>query len=81
MIAGAEGSAIDAFRAGQAEEQCLFYVGLSHARDRLFLYAPTEKTNGRNRPLSPFLDGFGGHLTRRSVVPARPLPVTVAVGD
>jgi len=29
MIAGAEGSAIDAFRAGQAEEQCLFYVGLS----------------------------------------------------
>ena len=29
MIAGAEGSAIDALRAGQAEEQCLFYVGIS----------------------------------------------------
>lgn len=28
MIAGAEGSAIDALRAGQAEEQCLFYVGI-----------------------------------------------------
>ncbi|MHC2708559.1 superfamily I DNA/RNA helicase [Bradyrhizobium diazoefficiens] len=76
MIAGAEGSAIEAFRAGQAEEQeCLFYVGLSRARDRLFLYAPTEKSNGHNRPVSPFLDRLGGHLTRRSVVPARPLPV------
>jgi hypothetical protein len=29
MIAGAEGSAIDAFGAGQAEEECLFYVSLS----------------------------------------------------
>ena len=34
-----------------------------------------------NMTLSPFLDGLGWHLTRRSVVPARPLPVTVAVGD
>jgi hypothetical protein len=58
-----------------------FLRGHIHARDRLFLYAPTEKSNGHNRPLSPFLDGLGGHLTRRSVVPARPLPVTVAVGD
>jgi hypothetical protein len=57
-----------------------FLRGHIHARGRLFLYAPTEKTNGHNRPLSPFLDGLGGHLTRRSVVPGRPLPVTVAVG-
>jgi len=36
MIAGAEGSALEAFRAGQAEEQeCLFYVAQSRARDRL----------------------------------------------
>jgi superfamily I DNA/RNA helicase len=76
MIAGAEGDALEAFRAGQAEEQeCLFYVGQSRARDRLILYAPTEKSNGHNRPLSPFLDRLGGFLARRSVVPARLLPV------
>ena len=74
MIAGAEGSALEAFRAGQAEEQeCLFYVALSRARDRLILYAPTEKSNGHNRPLSPFLDCLGATLTRSTVVPARPL--------
>lgn len=75
MIAGAEGSALEAFRAGQVEEQeCLFYVAQSRARDHLILYAPTEKSNGHNRPLSPFLDRLGATLTRRSVVPARPLP-------
>lgn len=76
MIAGAEGNALDAYRAGQAEEQeCLFYVAQSRARDRLILYAPTQKSNGHNRPLSPFLDRLGTTLTRRSIVPERPLPV------
>ena len=76
MIAGAGASAIETFRAGQVEEQeCLFYVAQSRARDRLMLYAPTEKSNGHNRPLSPFLDRVGAALTRRSVLPARPLPV------
>ena len=76
MIAGAQGSALDAFRAGQAEEQeCLFYVAQSRARDRLILYAPTEKNNGHNRPLSPFLDWLGSSLVRRTVKPARALPV------
>lgn len=75
MIAGTEGNALEAFRAGQAEEQeCLFYVALSRARDRLILYAPRQKSNGHNRPLSPFLDRVGT-LTRSSIVPARPLPV------
>ncbi|ESY94304.1 UvrD-helicase domain-containing protein [Mesorhizobium sp. LNHC209A00] len=76
MIAGAVGNALEAFRAGQSEEQeCLFYVAQSRARDRLILYAPTEKSNGYNRPLSPFLDRLGATLTRGSVVPARPLPM------
>lgn len=82
MIAGAEGSALEAFRAGQAEEQeCLFYVAQSRARDRLILYAPTEKSNGHNRPLSPFLERLGPTLTRHSVVPARPLPVAAEARD
>jgi hypothetical protein len=53
----------------------LFYVAQSRARDRLILYAPTEKNNGHNRPLSPFLDRLGSALVRRSVKPARALPV------
>lgn len=82
MIAGVEGSAIETFRAGQAEEQeCLFYVAQSRARDRLILYAPTEKSNGHNRPLSPFLDRLGTTLTRHSVVPSRPLPVAAEARD
>ncbi|WP_119309827.1 UvrD-helicase domain-containing protein [Cohaesibacter haloalkalitolerans] len=82
MIAGAEGSAIETFRSGQVEEQeCLFYVAQSRARDRLIFYAPTAKNNGYNRPLSPFLDRLGGTLTRRSVVPARVLPVAAEEQD
>ena len=76
MIAGAVGSALEAFRAGHAEEQeCLFYVALSRARDRLLLYAPTEKSNGHNRPLSSFLDRLGASLARRAIMTSRTLPL------
>lgn len=76
MIAGTENSAVETFRAGQAEEQeCLFYVAQSRARDRLIFYAPTEKSNGHNRPLSPFLDRLGNTLKSCLGVPNRPLPV------
>jgi superfamily I DNA/RNA helicase len=75
MVEGGEESALELFRAGQVEEQeCLFYVAMSRARDRLFAYAPTKKSNGNNRPLSPFLDRLGTSLTRRKVVPTRSLP-------
>lgn len=75
MIAGTEGSPLEAHHASHAEEQeCLFYVAQSRARDRLILYAPTQKSNGHNRPLSPFLDRLGHLLTRRTVIPARVLP-------
>jgi hypothetical protein len=82
MIAGTEGAVLEALRAGQAEEQeCLFYVAQSRARDYLILYAPTEKSNGHNRPLSPFLDRLGATLTRRSLGPVRPLPVAAEARD
>lgn len=75
MIGGAVGASIDAFRTGQEEEQeCLFYVALSRAEDRLLLYAPTKKSNGHNRPLSPFLARLGGTLAHHTVVPSRTLP-------
>src|ERR1035437_4454679 len=68
MIAGAEGSALEEFRAGQAEEQeCLFYVAQSRARDRLILYAPTETSDGKRRSLSPFIERLRPHLAQRHV--------------
>lgn len=82
MVEGAEGRALDVFRAGHAEEQeCLFYVALSRARDRLFLYAPTQKSNGHNRPLSSFLDRVGSGLVRTKVSPTRILPPAPEAGD
>jgi len=72
MVDGGAGSADDILRAGHAEEQeCLFYVALSRARDRLFLYAAAKKGNGHNRPLSPFLGRLGIGLDRHLVSPAR----------
>ena len=75
MVEGGEDSALEIFRTSHAEEQeCLFYVALSRARDRLFIYAPTQKSNGHNRPLSPFLYRLGSGLMRRHVHPTRCLP-------
>lgn len=74
MVEGGEGSALEIFRAANFEEQeCLFYVALSRAQDRLFIYAPTRKSNGQNRPLSPFLDRLGSALVRKQITPARAL--------
>jgi len=82
MVEGADGRALDVFRAGHAEEQeCLFYVALSRPRDRLFLYAPTQKSNGHNRPLSSFLDRVGSGLLRTKVSPTRNLPPAPEAGD
>jgi superfamily I DNA/RNA helicase len=72
LVEGGQRRAVDAWREGQAEEQeCLFYVALSRARDRLFIYSPTRKANGHDRPASPFLDRLGAGLVRRNVVPGR----------
>ncbi|MDQ6699929.1 MAG: UvrD-helicase domain-containing protein, partial [Acidobacteriota bacterium] len=82
MIEGAKGSALESFREGQAEEQeCLFYVALSRARDRLIAYAPIQKSNGHSRPLSLFLDRLGSGLARRHLMPARTLPKASDAAD
>jgi superfamily I DNA/RNA helicase len=78
MIAGTDGSAhAAALAAHRAEQECLFYVAVSRARDRLFVYAPTMKSNGVDRPLSPFLDRLGAGLTRRHVKPTLAVPTDV----
>lgn len=79
MIEGGIGTAIELYRAGLIEEQeCLYYVALSRARDRLFLYAPTQKANGANRPLSPFLDRLNTTIDRCTTTPSRALPSTAS---
>ena len=72
MVEGGEGSALEVFRSDAREEQeCLFYVALSRARDRLFLYAPIQKSNGHARPISRFVDALGTGVDRRFVEPSR----------
>lgn len=57
----------------KAEQECIFYVALSRARDRLILSTIT-RAGTRARSPSPFLDAMGGGLSRRDVVPQRELP-------
>lgn len=65
VIAGIAGDVTAAMRAGDAEErECLFYVATSRARDRLILYAATQQSDGKNRPLSDFLPRLGPGLIR-----------------
>jgi superfamily I DNA/RNA helicase len=75
MVEGATGSGIDVLKTGHVEEQeCLFFVALSRARDRLILYSPTKISNGNNRPRSPFIDRLGSSIDRRHVTPSLALP-------
>jgi len=81
MIEGVFGIAQDVFSTEQkAEQECLFYVALSRARDRLFFYAPNKKSNGHQWSLSPFLDRLNG-LNKRTVTPDRVLPDALEDND
>lgn len=75
LIEGVNGKSSDALLASVAEEQeCLFFVALSRAKDRLLLYSPTQKSNGNNRPRSPFVDRLGNCISQRKVFPRTSLP-------
>src|SRR5579859_6557249 len=76
LVEGGVGNAVELFKLGQAEEQeCLFYVALSRAKDRFFAYAPTKQSDGKNRSISPFLSRLGSNVSQRKVIPGKPLPV------
>lgn len=87
MIEGAECSGAEASRNGVIEEQeCLFFVALSRARDRLFIYHPTEGDSGRSRPPSPFIHRLGNTLVTRTYRPSTwpaaakdndPIPISI----
>jgi CRISPR/Cas system-associated exonuclease Cas4 (RecB family) len=56
---------LDAVKAGHdEEEECLFFVALSRARSRLFLYASSVQADGRARNLSRFIPSIHDHLTQ-----------------
>jgi len=74
MVTGGEGSPDEITRAAHNEEQeCLFYVAMSRARDHLAFYGATAKSNGTARPLSKFLDRIDT-VSRRPVTPTTVLP-------
>lgn len=76
MLDGGYGTAAVVLKDAHIEEQeCLFYVAVSRARDRLLLYAAATKTNGPPRTLSPFLSRIGSGLVQRLPVHRLPLPV------
>ena len=76
MVQGASGTMAEFLEESRAEEQeCLFYVALSRAKDRLVLYACTKDRANRNRKLSDtYLARLGVELIRKTVTPTRPLP-------
>lgn len=74
MVTGGAGSPDEIERAAHNEEQeCLFYVAMSRAKDRLAFYGAAAKANGTLRPLSKYLDRIGP-VSRRSVTPLTVLP-------
>lgn len=78
LIQGASGSSVSASAAAMIEEQeCLFFVALSRARDRLFLYSPTTTSNGKPRARSSFIDRLGRTIRERRLVPSAELPPPV----
>lgn len=75
MVAGGTGNALDDFRsASSAEQECLFFVALSRARDHLTLYAPTKNAIGSKRAPSEFIGRLGAGLNREQAIPSRSLP-------
>jgi hypothetical protein len=77
MVAGWTEDSLSLFKAGNAEErECLFYVALSRAKDRLILYSARQRSDGANRPVSPFLARLGGKLVQSAGAICRTLPVS-----
>jgi superfamily I DNA/RNA helicase len=75
MIDGARGSVEEEFLESHKEEQdCLLYVAMSRAENRLLLYRCSHQTGGKTRKESPFVARLGDGLLQVPVTPSRPLP-------
>lgn len=75
LMEGGSGKGLADFKQGHgAEQQCLFYVGCSRAKDRLLLYAAKKKADDTKRQPSPFLQRLGSGIVETHVVPELVLP-------
>lgn len=76
LIAGATDELEDELRSAHEEEQqCLFYVALSRARDRLYLYAETRNRRAR-QAVSPFVASLSDTIDQRQFEPQVELPTS-----
>lgn len=73
LICGTEGlSGLEAVNAGHdEEEECLFFVALSRARNRLTLYASSVQSDGKVRNLSKFIPSIRHLLVQHQNPPQR----------
>lgn len=76
MVAGGKGSSNDVAReAHDNEQECLFYVAMSRARERLFFYGARTKGQKKiQRPLSGFLERIGP-VSHIKTLPVLQLPI------
>jgi superfamily I DNA/RNA helicase/Zn-dependent peptidase ImmA (M78 family) len=77
LVEGAVGTGAQVARDSHEEEQeCLFFVALSRARDRLVSYSVTTRSDGKRWAKSPFLDRLGNTVQYLRVNPKGKDPVT-----
>lgn len=75
MVEGSGADGAEFAKAEHAKEQeCLFYVALSRAKDRLLMYAPTKNANNASRPISSFVLRIETLIDTTDVQPSRVLP-------
>lgn len=76
LIHGSDGmTGLEAAKAGHdEEEECLFFVALSRARDRLFLYASSVQSDGKKRNPSKFMPAIEHLLARPAQPPLSDAP-------
>jgi hypothetical protein len=75
LVRGLEGTGQEVRRGAHDDEQeCLFYVAMSRAKERLTLYSPTKNAAGSKWGHSEFIDRIVPPATKRHVVPALELP-------
>ena len=69
MIEGGSFRELDTYKEGHKEEQeCLFFVALSRAEDRVTLYAPSRQADHKRQGRSPFVDRIEAWLVTESPV-------------
>jgi superfamily I DNA/RNA helicase len=75
LVAGTTTDGITAFKEGHEQEQeCLFYVAMSRARDRLVMYAANYRSDGARRSVSKFMPRLGAGVVSSNVTPVCVLP-------